>query len=334
MFNTANPVIAELWRGDGIESVHRGAWVLVDTSGTVIDGRGDPAQLVYARSSTKSIQALPLVEEAGDLLSITDAEVAIAIASHTGEARHIEATRSLLARGGNTEEHLLCGRELPAESSIDTAPRQIAHICSGKHAGFLAAAVALGDDPACYLDPTSAVQQRVHEAIVAMTGADANLVTTSIDGCSAPTYRLPLASLATGLARMANSEHLAAKRAAACQRIIRAASAHPELVGGTSEPRFDTDVLAASSGRLFAKDGTEGIQTIGIVGEGYGFAAKIDDGSARSLSRLTLAVLSALDLLNSAEGVQLDRWRDPTRTNKAGLDIGLHVVPADAVPTH
>lgn len=72
-------------------------------------------------------------------------------------------------------------------------------------------------------------------------------------------------------------------------------------------PRFDTDVVAATKGRLFAKGGAEGVQTVGIVGEGYGFAAKIDDGNARSLSRLTLAVLSAFDLLSSAESTELDR---------------------------
>jgi L-asparaginase II len=103
-------------------------------------------------------------------------------------------------------------------------------------------------------------------------------------------------------------------------------------VAGTSVPRFDTDVLAASAGRLFAKDGAEGIQTIGIVGEGYGLAAEIDDGNARSLSHLTLAVLSTLNLMTSAEEAELDRWRNPVRTNSTDAAIGLHVIAADMVP--
>lgn len=122
MFNTANPIVAELWRGTGIESVHRGAWVLVDTAGAVIDSRGEPTQLVYARSSTKSIQALPLVEKAGDSLSITDAEVAVACSSHTGEARHVEAARSLLSRGGNTEEHLRAGQRCRQRVALTRLP--------------------------------------------------------------------------------------------------------------------------------------------------------------------------------------------------------------------
>lgn len=323
----ANPVVAELWRGDGVESLHRGAWVLATTDGRIVDGRGDPHQAVYARSSTKSLQALPLVELLGTELSLE--EIAVAIASHNGEDVHVEATERLLARAGVGPDALACGPQAPAhDRNLDGTA--LTNNCSGKHAGFLAATAALGADPQTYLSIDGPVQQRVHQAILELTRADPTTVATAIDGCSAPTYRLPLAALATGLARVANPGDLPPHRAAACCQILDAARAHPRLVGGTSTPRFDTDVLQVSRGRLFAKGGAEAVQTIGVVGAGVAIAAKIDDGGTRSLHRLALGVLRRHQLIGAAELDALAAWHDPVRRNRAGLVIGRHVL-ADGI---
>lgn len=327
-----NPVVSELWRGEGVESMHRGCWVLVDATGDVVDHHGDPDQLVYGRSSTKSIQALPLIESgAADALGVTPEEVAVAVSSHNGEPIHVAAAGSLLHRAGLTEGHLRCGRQLPRGAGPNVEPTAITNECSGKHAGFLAASVHLGDDVDGYLSPTSDIQQRVHAAVVEITGADPASVTTAADGCSAPTFRLPLRALATGLARMANPRTLPERRRRACERIVDAVSAHPELVAGTHVPRFDTEVIRATSGRLFAKGGAEAVQTIGLVGEGLGFAAKIDDGSTRPLSHLTLAVLVARGLISPDELSRLTAFNDPVRRNRAGLDIGRHQITQAAI---
>lgn len=326
----SNPIVAELWRGNGIESIHRGAWVLVDTDGTVVDRCGDPEQLVYARSSTKSMQALALVETIGpDELS--DAEIAVAIASHNGEPIHAAAARELLARVGLDDDALQCGPQAPAGAGASEPGSRIANNCSGKHAGFLAAAVASGDDPQDYLDPASQTQRRVAEAISALTGSDPSTITTAIDGCSAPTFRMPLRGLATGLARMANPVGFAPQRVLACERIVEAGTNRPDLVGGTSTPRFDTEVMKATNGRLFAKGGAEAVQAVGVVGAGLGLAAKIDDGSARSLHRLVLAVLASHDLIRADELGGLAAWTDPVRRNRDGLEVGRHALTAEAL---
>jgi len=210
--------------------------------------------------------------------------------------------RSILAKAGLSDNALQCGPELPMGGvPKDATAARITNNCSGKHAGFLAAAVGFGQDPARYLCPDSRVQQVVHAAILAITGADPDRLSTAVDGCSAPTFRLPLSALATGLARVANPEALPTEYQPASRRIVAAAKAHPELVAGTAKPRFDTDILAATHGRVFAKGGAEGSQTLGIVGAGVGFAAKIDDGSPRSLHRLTIAVLERLGQLDQGE---------------------------------
>lgn len=318
-----NPVVARAHRGSSAESVHRGAWVLVDTDGTVIDSAGRPEQAVYARSSTKSIQAVPLIATgAAAAFDVTDAEIALAISSHNGEPIHAEVAHGLLTRIGLDEGALRCGPAAPAGSASGTEGHAITHNCSGKHAAFLAAALHLGDDPARYLDPTSAIQLAVREAMLAFTSADAAAVDTAIDGCSAPTWILPLQALATGLARMANPDGLEDHHARAARRITGAAAAHPHLVGGTSTRRFDTQALRSSSGRLFAKGGAEAVQTVGVAGANVGFTAKIDDGSTRALHALTLSVLDRHGLLTVDESAALASWTDPVRRNAAGLEIG------------
>ncbi|MBT5000555.1 MAG: asparaginase, partial [Tateyamaria sp.] len=58
---TAVPM-AEVWRGPFLESVHYGHAVICDAKGEIIQSWGNPDAIVLARSSSKMIQALPLIE--------------------------------------------------------------------------------------------------------------------------------------------------------------------------------------------------------------------------------------------------------------------------------
>ena len=84
-----HPIVVRVWRGNAIESVHRGAWCLVDSSGEVLDGAGRWDAPFYVRSTIKSIQALPLVESgAAERYGLPDDELVLAMASHDGEECH------------------------------------------------------------------------------------------------------------------------------------------------------------------------------------------------------------------------------------------------------
>jgi L-asparaginase II len=146
------------------------------------------------------------------------------------------------------------------------------------------------------------------------------------DGCSAPTFRLPLARLAEGIARVADPAGLDPSVVSACERMIAAAATHPELVGGTQH-RFDTDLLRVSGGRLFSKVGAEGAFVVGVVDGDAGYAFKIDDGNERALAPLIIDVLAADGHLSPDERAGLTEWDDRVRTNWDGLEIGhLEVV--------
>src|SRR5258708_1820092 len=84
-----NPVLVRIWRGPAVESQHRGAWVLTDAEGQVLDGAGACEAPFFSRSSVKCLQALPLFETgAVDRFGYTPPEIALAIASHNAEEIH------------------------------------------------------------------------------------------------------------------------------------------------------------------------------------------------------------------------------------------------------
>lgn len=330
MYET-NPVLVRCWRGKNVESLHRGAWVLTDSAGVVHSGASDPEQLTFGRSATKSFQALPLIETgAADAFGLPVESIALAVASHAGEPQHEAGVAKTLELIGLSANNLLCGPEAPFDSGPSSPTHRILNNCSGKHAGFLAVAQHLDTDPALYLEPSGVVQSLVRDAVLDISGADPDVMSQEIDGCSAPTFRFALQSLATGMARMANPQTagLAPGRALACDRIVAAAATFPELVAGQN--KLCTDLIRVTKGRLFAKIGAEAVYCIGVVGSDRGLAIKIDDGSIRSLTPLVVQLLRRLGFLTEDEASLLGPWPDTAIKNWDGLTVG-HVELTSAV---
>ncbi|MEZ5231005.1 MAG: asparaginase [Acidimicrobiales bacterium] len=315
-------MVIRMWRGDAVESIHRGAWVATDTQGSVLASVGDPYQLTFPRSATKAFQALPLLlSGAAEAFGFDDGDVALAMASHSGESMHVERVLASLERLGLTEDALQCGPQQPMAPWSTEGKRRASMNCSGKHVGFLAVARQLDADPAGYLDPDGAVQQAVYEATKRITGADDDELSLATDGCSAPTFRMPLARLAQGIARIANPDGIDDDLAAACRRMTTAAAAYPELIGG-SKHRSDTDLIRVTEGRLFAKVGAEAVLVVGEVGGNAAYAMKIDDGGERAIAPFMLDVLVAGGRLSADERDQLTEWNNRDRSNWDGLVVG------------
>ena len=140
----AIPMI-ELWRGGILESLHAGHAVICDERGEIVEAWGDPEAVIFPRSSCKMMQALPLIESgAAAAHGLTDAQLALACASHDGAAIHTGPVESWLKGIGLGEPDLRCGPQMPDDREArkglicsDTAPCQLHNNCSGKHAGFL-----------------------------------------------------------------------------------------------------------------------------------------------------------------------------------------------------
>ena len=296
----SNPVLIEVLRGSVVESRHRGAVSVVDGDGNSVLTIGDIERPVFPRSAIKAIQALPLVESgAADALMFGNRELALACASHSGEEGHVETARTMLARAGITEDAYECGAHWPFDQPVliefaesHKKPLAVHNNCSGKHAGFLCFACHEGFDTHGYVALGHKVQDAVKDAMESVTGAVHDVDLCGTDGCSIPTYAIPLKNLAHGFARMATGNGLGPSRAKAARNLIEACMAEPWHVAGTNRP--DTEIMLAAPGRVFTKVGAEGVYTAAIPELGLGIALKCEDGSERGAVAIINAVLAKL----------------------------------------
>jgi len=287
------PLVA-LRRGALIESVHRGRLAVCDPEGNVVEAVGDPGGYVYARSSAKPFQALPLVlSGAADALSLTDEEIAVACGSHNAEEPHLRAVRSILDKAGLSEYDLQNGAHpplyAPAAMELERKgeePQAIHGNCSGKHAGMLGVCVYKGWATSGYRNPGHPLQVWILEIVARFCGLEPDEILLGGDGCGVPSFGVPLESLATAFARLATGA-LPDDLAEATRRVRRAMREHPYMVGGTE--RFDTTVMRGTD--LVCKSGAESVFAAGSP-ESWGLALKISDGGTRALRTAALAALS------------------------------------------
>lgn len=297
----ANPVLVEITRGERVESVHRGAIAISDAQGNVLLALGDIEQPVYPRSSIKPIQALPLVESgAADALGVSAEEIALACASHSGEPMHTGRVAAWLKRLGLGECDLACGPHPPRYEPVweemirrGERPTRLHDNCSGKHAGFLTVARHWNIATAGYEAHDHPVQQAVAKALGELAGISTE-IPWAIDGCTAPSFAVPLGAFAHALARFADPRGVAPDRARAMARIVHAMRAHPELVAGTG--RVCTLLMRAGSAAV--KTGAEGFYAAIAPAHGIGIALKIDDGAGRAAETAIAYLLDRLGLAN------------------------------------
>jgi L-asparaginase II len=313
------PLLAST-RGRTVECVHHGTVAVCDLRGALVAALGDVQALNFARSALKPLQALPFVEDNGPPeFGFGSHEVALMCASHSGEAIHVQIVRRMLTRIGAREADLQCGCHPPLYFTATGEPvppparfGALHHNCSGKHAGFLAYCRLHGHGLTEYLAPESALQVRIRDTVQRFAGPTP--IEAGIDGCSAPTYALPLSQLALAYAQ------LAAAPGAALSALRYAMLRHPDLVSGTA--RTDLALAQAGDGDWIPKSGADGVQAIGVRSRGLGIAVRIADGNARALHTVTAEVLHQIGLLPRPHESPLARCFRPSLTNYRGLTVG------------
>jgi L-asparaginase II len=303
---SANPVLVEVIRGDAVESVHRGRAVIVRSSGETLWSVGDVNALTYPRSAIKAFQALPMVASgAANAFGFTPAELALTCASHNGESFHTETALGMLAKLGLEEPALECGHHWPMgqQALIDLAwqhqqPGAQHNNCSGKHAGMLALARHMGWDTQGYIEVDHPVQVAIRECIETCCDTQLDGVPMAPDGCSVPTWAMPLKNLALGFARFGDPDQLPGNYQQAAHQLYDAAVSEPMMVAGTG--RYCSEVMADLTGRAFLKVGAEGVYIAAIPELNVGIALKMDTGSAPAAEMAMTAILGRLGLPVSA----------------------------------
>lgn len=324
--------IFELSRGGVLESLHHGAVAVVDAAGNILASYGDPSAVTYVRSTAKPFQVLPLLEHGGrDFFSLSNCEVALMCASHSGTDMHMAVLQALQEKVGVLEADLLCGIHYPSDKltaekmrreGISPTPNR--HNCSGKHTGMLAferMIQAKGQylPPGLqYIDPQHPIQLEIFQTFADMCAITPGEIVIGIDGCSAPNFALPIYNVALAYSRLATFEHgdiTLDRRQKACQVVTGAMVSNPVLVAGPG--KFDTCIMEVSQGRILAKGGAEGYQGVVVMpgvlaprSPAVGIVVKIADGDRRQKIRsaVVLEVLHQLGVLNKEELAALETF--------------------------
>ncbi|MDQ6799949.1 MAG: asparaginase [Acidobacteriota bacterium] len=342
------PALANVYRGNHLESFHSGSIAVVDSLGRLLAFAGDPAFVTCLRSAAKPFQALPLLEFGGDEeYDLTGEEIAITCGSHGGEAIHVATAAALLRKGDFDEEDLLCGAHLPYDEKAAAdlrasgeQPSPLHNNCSGKHAGMLLATKMMDVPSADYIDAQHPLQSVVRTTLADFAGIDAQQIPIATDGCGVPAFFLSLHRTAYAYARlMATSEGdtpgTLDRYQNSAGHVIEAMTAFPYCVAGAWS--MTTPLIESYGGALIAKEGAEGLYAIAVAANfastltdrlkladdcAIGIVLKIDDGSmTRGRNPVILKTLDILGF-DVAAKPELQRYREWPLRNVAGTLVG------------
>ncbi len=288
-------VLAEVTRDEIVESQHRGHLVMFNADGTLRMSRGNPATLIYPRSSIKSIQAAAMMRSG---LNLEPRLLALVAASHSGTQMHQNAVLEILALGGLNESALLNTRDRPLGEDErrewgSKALTSLAQNCSGKHAGMLLTCVLNTWPTHNYLDANHPLQMIIRQELETLASESVSF--TSVDGCGAPLFLISLLGLGVAIHEITISKDRIHRS------VLQACRDFPEMVAG--EDRLATRMMREVPG-LFMKEGAEGVD-VGSLPDGRAFAFKIEDGSSRALGTVVVAVLKEFGITAPPENTPI-----------------------------
>jgi L-asparaginase II len=324
-------ILAHVVRGNTVESIHRGHYIVIDGEGRTIAAAGDPSTVTFFRSACKPHQSIPLITSgAADAFGFTEDEIAMACASHSGETMHVEIVRRMLEKIGMSESDLKCGTHFPfseAESRrmqrAGETPTPLQNNCSGKHVGMLALAKHIGAETRCYETLDHRVQRRMLRAIAEFTEVPAETIAIGTDGCAAPNFAVPVSAMARSFINLIMPDRFHPVIRAGSARVVSSMLHYPELIGGTE--RFDTKLMRALPNKLISKVGAEGVWCCGVLPSdrwptGLAIALKIEDGDdLYSRSVVAIDLLRQLGVL--AQDALTDLSPMPIK-NRRGDKVG------------
>ncbi len=311
----------QVTRGGIVESEHKIKAVIVSNTGEVIDSWGDVEALVYPRSAIKAMQALAFIEMGGaKQFDFSNEEIAICCASHNGEPKHVATVQRMLEKLDLSDDHFECGCHWPMHAKTSYAlagtgktPTALHNNCSGKHAGMLGLSKMLDVEPKGYIDIAHPVQKTIADTMAQMCEYDYSRAPWSPDGCSAPTWAMPLTNLALAFAKFSSPESLSVERKIACKTLYDAVVEHPFMVAGTE--RYCTNMMALLEKRVFLKVGAEGVYIAAIPELKLGIALKCEDGAVRAAESVMTALLDHVGITSFVDNESMKNYRSVSLSN-------------------
>ena len=297
------------YRGQTHDLTHMGYLCIVDQHSRVLYSVGDPNAVVYYRSSSKPIQALPVIMRGLDRkYGLTDEESVILAGSHAGEKFHIAALESIWKKAGLSED-MLCMKPtypcyVPAneERIREGIPmRRAYHNCSGKHTALMLVQRDMGAEVRDYWKMDAPVQKEVKETILKM--AETDHCEIGVDGCGVPVFAVAMKNFAASYKNLACVDTIPDdKLQSAVASFIPRIHQYPWMIRGTgylcSLLNYDPDIIA--------KGGANGAYGFGLKKERLGVAFKLKDGTETAWAFIVREILKGLGCLSAETSERLE----------------------------
>jgi L-asparaginase II len=321
-------VLAKVYKGKTVESIHCGSVAVVDSSGKLIYSVGDPNFITFLRSSAKPFQAIPVVESGvAEAFGFTQQEIAIISGSHNGEKKHVKAVQSILRKIGLNKSFLGCGTHVPHYyTTLGITPPQkkfspLQHNCSAKHAGMLAMCVYKNWNLKNYLKPNHPLQKLILKKISELCECPQVKIKIGIENCGAPTFALPLKNMAIGFSKLVTFRSKDEITSQSLQVVADSMWKYPEMVSGKG--RLDYALATTSRGKIICKAGAEALHCGAILDKGWGLAVKIMDGSQRAIAPASVEVYRQLGILKQSHLKKLGQFVSPPIYNHNKVKVGF-----------
>jgi len=314
--------MVEVTRCDEIESFHHGVAVLINSSGEILKEWGNSDLNIYPRSALKPIQTLNLYKDGiAEAMNLTEEQIAITTASHHAEKFHQEIILNWLKKIDINEENLLCGHDWPwnledkfKAKSEYKHKRKIYHNCSGKHCAHLAVSKHKNLTIENYQEKTHPIQKDLIQLIENLS--EYKIKNIGIDGCTLPNPLMPLKKFALAASQLLDSKKLN-ENADIAKKIFNSCTQFPEFTGGTKS--INCILTKLSTGKIFFKNGAEGVFLALIPEIKSALVVKILDGAARAAETAIAGLISELKIIDENE---LEKIKFREVTNSTGQKIG------------
>jgi len=294
--------MVEVIRGGFTESTHRGVAVLINSSGEILQEWGNSNTLIYPRSALKPIQSLNLYKDGvAKALGLSDNLIALTTASHHAENIHQKMINNWLKKINLKEKHLSCGPSWPwnikdqfKAHSKYKVKRKIFHNCSGKHCGHLAVSKYKNLPIKNYQNKDHPIQKDLIKLIEDLSKY--KIKNIGVDGCTMPNPLIPLKKFAFAVAQLADYKKLN-EYSTIAKRIFDSCVKFPEITGGSKS--INSILTKLSKGKVFVKNGAEGVFVAIIPEQKSALAVKIIDGASRAAEVAIAGLLSELKIINN-----------------------------------
>ena len=314
--------MVEVTRSDEVESFHQGVAVLINSSGEILKEWGDSDKLIYPRSALKPIQSLNLYKDGiAEELDISDEYIALTTASHHSEIFHQKMVIKWLEKFNLNEDNLCCGPDWPwnLEDKFEAKKnskkkRRIFHNCSGKHCGHLVVSKYKDFPIENYNENNHPIQKELINLIENLSSY--KIKNIGVDGCTLPNPLIPIKKFAHAMAQMADYNKLN-ENSDIAKRIFDSCIKFPEITGGTNS--VNCALTKLSKGKIFFKNGAEGVFVAIIPERKSALVVKIDDGASRAAE---VAIAGLISELNIIDEKKLQKFKKSPLKNSVDQKIG------------